>query len=382
MSRQRPLPKDTNTLVNRHLASCENLGLVLDKFQPWDQIGREKEWKLVMPITDRGNNKNTKDGEATGLWLKGEMWENLPDQERQRQPQLRDNPLRPNYRLEQPNILREARERWKLITQDAAQLPTMWTTSPLVIGLGQSTTLETAVTLHPLYGFPYIPSSSIKGVARAAAFYAIAEQLGVPGLDNETFESYKNNRRSTPFKLLQDILEADNQKKWPHVPALAELQKDDHVSNKNLANTLAQLSEVTLFRQIFGWLGAAGQIIFYDAIPAKTPRLMAEVMTPHFPNYYSKGESPTDADSPNPVTFLTIEPGTPFLFAIGWRHLHSTIETAVRQAAKWLGFGLQKLGIGGKTSSGYGFFARVEPPSLKQRPSGTQEERFYYKKNN
>jgi CRISPR-associated protein Cmr6 len=336
-----------------------------------------------MPITERRGDRDAKSGEATGLWFKGEQLEDLPEQERQRRAQLRDNPLRANSRLgksrlEKSDILAQARARWQLVTQDAAQLPTMWTTSPLVVGLGQSTTLETAVTLHPLYGFPYIPGSSVKGVARAAAFYAIAEQLGVPGLDNETYQSYKDNGRSTPFKLLQDVLEADDKEKWPNVPALAALQKDKHVDSKNLTNHLTQLPEVKLFRQIFGWLGQAGQIIFYDAIPAEIPRLTTEVMTPHFPKYYSKGENPTDADSPNPVTFLTVASGTPFLFAVGWRYLDSTVETPVRQAAKWLINGLQTLGIGGKTSSGYGFFIRTEQPSTRERPSGSQELRFYY----
>lgn len=382
MSRQRPLPKDTHALVNRHLAACENLGLVLDKFQPWDRTGGGRGWDLVMPITERRGgqpvDREAKGGEAIGLWFKGELWEGLPSHERQRRAQLRDNALQANGRLEKSDILTQARARWQLVAQDAAQLPTMWTTSPLVVGLGQSTTLETAVTLHPLYGFPYIPGSSVKGVARAAAFYAIAEQLGVPGLDNETYLTYRDNGRSSPFKLLQDVLEADDKEKWPNVPALAELLKDNFVSNKNLANDLGQLADVKLFRQVFGWLGQAGQLIFYDAMPAEMPRLTVEVMTPHFPKYYSQAEAPTDADSPNPVTLLTVASGTPFLFAIGWRYHHKTLETAVSQTAKWLVKGLQTLGMGGKTSSGYGFFVRAEPPSTKDRSSGIQEIRFYY----
>jgi len=36
----------------------------------------------------------------------------------------------------------------------------------LIVGLGNESIYETSMTLHHIYGFPYIPGSAIKGVTR------------------------------------------------------------------------------------------------------------------------------------------------------------------------------------------------------------------------
>jgi CRISPR-associated protein Cmr6 len=80
-------------------------------------------------------------------------------------------------------------------------------------------------------------------------------------------------------------------------------------------------------------------------------------MTPHFSEYYSEKKPPSDDQSPIPVTFLTIAPGTKFAFAVGLRRGASPEdEQTARQAADWLTAGLQELGIGSKTAAGYGAF--------------------------
>lgn len=50
------------------------------------------------------------------------------------------------------------------------------TQSRLIVGLGSSHVLETSITLQHIYGIPYIPSSSLKGVCRMIAFWEIAEK--------------------------------------------------------------------------------------------------------------------------------------------------------------------------------------------------------------
>ncbi|MCM8809920.1 MAG: type III-B CRISPR module RAMP protein Cmr6, partial [Candidatus Omnitrophica bacterium] len=49
------------------------------------------------------------------------------------------------------------------------------TKSRLIVGLGSSHALETSLTLHHIYGIPYIPASALKGVCRMVAFWKIAE---------------------------------------------------------------------------------------------------------------------------------------------------------------------------------------------------------------
>ncbi len=58
--------------------------------------------------------------------------------------------------------------------------------------------------------------------------------------------------------------------------------------------------------------------------------------------------------------FITVAPGTKFSFAVGWRSSNSALtEEEIRlrtMAENWLKDGLTLLGVGSKTSAGYGLF--------------------------
>lgn len=323
MDRQRPLPIDTHNLVERYLGKCENLGLVLDKYQPWNYD--QGVWQLQMPYARKGHLQDEPlvDGAAVGLWFQGEVGRD----------QARDTTLQPNQRLQNNKTWFYLHKRW----QQTVGTATKWrmvTETAVVTGLGQGHTLETAVTLHPLYGVPYLPGSSLKGLARATAFYQLAEKLGVSEGGLEALA------HQLELETLTDALEAEK--------------------------------AVTLFRQIFGWQGQAGSAIFYDAVPATQPRLAVDVMTPHYVKYYSEGRWPRDDEGPNPVSFLVLERGSSFDFAIGWRGQQN--KELMKEAIKWLQMGLQLLGLGAKTASGYGFFTPKQRST--QRPRGQREPRF------
>ena len=100
-------------------------------------------------------------------------------------------------------------------------------------------------------------------------------------------------------------------------------------------------------------------------------------MTPHFRKYYDNDDYPRDDDSPNPVTYLAVGSGTPFRFALGWRHA-TQLEQIITQATRWLVDGLQNLGMGGKVSSGYGFFWQKKPTKPKPRKKGRPEVHYFY----
>ncbi|RME57088.1 MAG: type III-B CRISPR module RAMP protein Cmr6, partial [Deltaproteobacteria bacterium] len=76
----------------------------------------------------------------------------------------------------------------------------------LSIGFGTESALETGITLHRLYGMPYLPGSAIKGVTRHHRFFEIAERIGVRPLMPKEIERRKSARRPTPWKLLETIL--------------------------------------------------------------------------------------------------------------------------------------------------------------------------------
>lgn len=374
MSRK-PLPQDTNQLWNRFGQQCHNLGLVLDKFQPWDRMPNDRAgWNTRILIQERRRgqtqNRPTKSNEAIGHWFKGGGDVVSPA-------------LEPNQRLENSKaLLLAAQQRWKQIAH-RAPLPTVWTTTPLAVGLGTSNTLETGMTCHKLYGFPFIPASSLKGLARAAAFFELAEKLGVPGLDNATVEAREQKKELTPFQKLETLLECmgnhenggtatkDSQKAWADaIKPLATDPLTPWFSNKSIDQVV---EAVNLFRRVFGWQGKAGSIIFFDSIPADVPHIKVEIMNPHFPDYYKNQKPPDDTQSPNPVAYLAVDVGSPYLMAIDWRGKIQGDE--VSQAAKWLFAGLQQLGIGSKTSSGFGVFSRKQPNLT--RPEGEEEFRFF-----
>lgn len=167
----------------------------------------------------------------------------------------------------------------------------------LAIGLGDESVIETAVTLHHTYGMPYIPGSALKGLASAYAHQRL---------------------------------------------------EDSRWRKKGELHTL-----------MFGTTSSAGYLTFFDALyvpgsghPAKngTPQaLWPDVITVHHKDYYTGGKdlkAPTDSDNPTPIPFLTAT-GT-YLIALGGP------ITWVDLAFKLLGCALKEMGIGAKTSSGYG----------------------------
>jgi CRISPR-associated protein Cmr6 len=107
--------------------------------------------------------------------------------------------------------------------------------------------------------------------------------------------------------------------------------------------------------ELFGVQNQAGDAVFFDALPFTPPKLEMDVLNPHYPDYYQDDASqpPADWQSPKPVYFVTVAAGTKFLFGVGSRTKNSENAQVARQ---WMKSALQEMGVGGKTSAGYGFF--------------------------
>ena len=226
-------------------------------------------------------------------------------------------------------------ERWQAGTDVANaitfSLKTDWR---FIAGLGRKGPLEVGFTFHR-YGFPILPGSSVKGVARAWALLQIAEKVG-----------------ATDLKELDGILSADGDKERKKY---ADWKARQPGEVQKLADD---------FRTIFGTIAVAGRAIFFDGIPACKPTLELDIMNPHFPDYYQGNQPPTDWQSPVPVYFLTVAANTEFRFAVGWRvddeGWRGILDAEGRRlhdlAQQWLKYGLTRLGAGAKTSAGYGYF--------------------------
>ncbi|MEN3045277.1 MAG: type III-B CRISPR module RAMP protein Cmr6 [Candidatus Hydrothermales bacterium] len=186
----------------------------------------------------------------------------------------------------------------------------------LVIGLGASHPQETSMTLHHIYGIPYIPGSAIKGITRHWAVLKFAER------DKKGDEKIEDaiNRVSKALERGENLnIEVDG------------------ISFKELI-------------EIFGTQKQAGKVIFMDAYPVNNINLKIDIMNVHYQNYYSGKEPPADWQNPNPIKFLTVEK-TEFDFI-----LFSKNQTILEKAKKLLKEALKEYGIGAKTSLGYGIF--------------------------
>src|SRR5712692_8003944 len=260
MSYQYNLPADTAALLNDHIIKCKNLALILDKYPTQAVVAETK-------------NK--------GPWLQNLIKGDHID----------------------TTLTQSAYDRW--LAMMSAMNTTRFEASldwRMVIGLGGETVLETDITLHHLYGIPFIPGSALKGLTRA---YVTGE-----------IEGYQS-----------DKIENDNKE----------------------------------VKRIFGSQEQAGTVLFFDAMPLDGKvSFVLDIMNPHYPDYYSGTKPPTNDQSPNPITFLTVTNST-FTFALAPRNPNNTKHKEDVETVKGgLQGALQKYGIGGKTSAGYGYLKVVK----------------------
>ena len=195
--------------------------------------------------------------------------------------------------------------------------------SRLAIGLGTASVYETGMLLHAVYGFPYIPASSVKGVVRSYIISEVFENDEVTALKDPTF---------------CDIFGCSGEGK-------IEAEKTKAKDNGD--------------RQ--------GKVVFFEAFPTGSVKVKIDVMTPHYGDYYGDNNAkipPADYLSPNPITFLTVE-GTKFTFHFGLllgeentlvSFKNETQKQPILSLLKhWLTQALQNHGIGAKTAVGYGY---------------------------
>jgi CRISPR-associated protein Cmr6 len=186
----------------------------------------------------------------------------------------------------------------------------------LVVGLGNASVYGTSLTLHHIYGVPYLPASAVKGVTRNRIIA-------------ECFENIEGN------------------------------------NNSGALNDPG-------FCLIFGSpgnsaLGARhGLVYFFDAFPVSEPTLCLDVMNPHYREYYSdknRNIPPADHYNPVPINFLTVEETSFAIYAGIKLEDNIPISEGVFKgkkplivAAEWTEKALKEHGIGAKTAVGYGYF--------------------------
>ncbi len=198
----------------------------------------------------------------------------------------------------------------------------------LTIGLGGESVYETSITLHHIYGIPYIPASAVKGVVRS---YIIQEIYSKEDLHNAEGIAIKD-------KAFCDIFGCP-----------AELKiKQDNGKTETFRSYYTETEGKKKGDRI-------GKITFFDAFPTEEPKIAPDVMNVHYPDYYGKENvPPTDYQSPNPIPFLTVK-DTKFQFIIGSKKEKlDSFKIGEKTIDWWLIEALKNHGIGTKTAVGYG----------------------------
>ncbi|PSR11246.1 MAG: type III-B CRISPR module RAMP protein Cmr6 [Bacteroidetes bacterium] len=189
-----------------------------------------------------------------------------------------------------------------------------------VTGLGGHSVYETGITLHHIYGVPYIPASSIKGVLRSWIIY---KQFG-------------NNDQGK-----EDLKNAEKRA----------------LQCKDFCHLFGCPAE-SIMKKAY-----QGRITFFDALPTKKPTIEPDIMNPHYPKWYGvDGRAPVDTENPVPIFFLTVKE-TPFLFIMGTKPKQGEEEWNLndnqfwgKTIMEWLTDALSEHGLGAKTAVGYGYF--------------------------
>lgn len=183
----------------------------------------------------------------------------------------------------------------------------------LAVGLGNESVYETSMTLHHIYGIPYIPGSAIKGATRNWVIMKFYKQI-----------------------------------------------EEKALLDKGFCNIFGSPKE--------GITGEhKGGIIFFDSFPINIPTVEPDIINSHYNPYYTDNKPPADYYDPNINFFLTVT-NTSFKFFIGVKNMDNrnisdgkfkdkNILSATEELVRNM---LLEHGLGAKTAVGYGYFEEVK----------------------
>ena len=266
----------------------------------------------------------------------------------------------------------------KLCAENCAKW-TVTTTSPTAIGTGVEHPIENGLLFYDPHGLPYLPGSSLKGgLRRAAEDLALFSEdsrgwtLGLVwyffGFDGAASFLRSGDGERKWRDAYQAHLErvGDETFAWlEQIPAVRDrLQREPA---RDLGTFLRQLrDDGKEGRRDCDALRTRGALDCWDAFFVP-PRLRVDIMNPHLGGYYQGDETPHETDSPTPIYFLAIDATVEFDVVVAYRSYRddharppvSDWQALVRAALQHLG---AHLGIGAKTSVGYGRFCFATTP--------------------
>jgi CRISPR-associated protein Cmr6 len=207
----------------------------------------------------------------------------------------------------------------------------------LVIGAGYPSFIENGFLFHHVYGIPYIPGETLKGLARAVFILSVAEAI----------------KGETKLSKIEEELSEEAEGISQQISKKISIILDDYTIE----------NPVETFRKIFGSKKRRGQVIFFDAYPVDfdpSKYFEADIMNSHYGDYYQSGKAPADWLNPNPIHFLALKEGIDFEFSLGLAPLEPMEDNEekllLETVRRLLEVGLKNFGVGNKKRKGYGWF--------------------------
>jgi len=228
------------------------------------------------------------------------------------------------------------------VIQESFKLKTAYR---LVIGAGYPSFIENGFLFHHVYGIPYIPGETLKGLARTVFILSVVEAI---------------KGKFDPSKI-EEVLSEEAEKEiseeaegiFHQIPKKINIILDNYTIE----------NPVETFRKIFGSKERRGQLIFFDAYPVDfnpSEHFEADIMNSHYGDYYQSGKAPADWLNPTPIHFLALKEGIVFEFSLGLAPLEPMEDNEekflLETARKLLEVGLKNFGVGNKKRKGYGWF--------------------------
>jgi len=188
----------------------------------------------------------------------------------------------------------------------------------LIVNLSDSLVQNAGICLDRNTGFPFIPASAVKGVARHAALahlrkgeWSIEEFMRVFGSSDADFKDKGELCR------FSDVVSEDKR-------------------------TLK------------------GGVDFVAAQPITEPTIVVDISNVHYPDYYQTGEIRDLANErPMPNAFPAVEKGVKYAFCISANSMGTVDADLFAKARAVLVEAITVSGIGAKTGAGYGWFKDV-----------------------
>lgn len=239
-----------------------------------------------------------------------------------------------------------------LLGEENCEVFNRTTSGRLITGLGGASVYETDITLHHIYGFPYLPASGIKGVVRSwiiTNVFADEEKVEIPSnekeqpLTNAEFRAYQNKAFCRMFGC-------------PSKTAKVLFDEKGNIRKDEKGRRITKQYDVALKNKKGKGEENQGKVQFFDAYPTDAPNVVPDVMNPHYAPYYNGDKPPADYHNPIPIFFLTVDKKTEFQFMLGSKDLEwRKWIIGGKNIFEWLQEALQNHGIGAKTAVGYGY---------------------------